>query len=211
MNPTPSPGPTLSKMRRVRVYTRLSHALRKHLLAYCAATGRSERAVIEDAVARYLANPAKDPSTSGPLDRLAQAIDADRRVRERQHRDVELLSEAFGRFLRIWTMVHAATFTQPATPEAAEGLAKQRAAGESLFKRFAANVADQFRPRSPLRPRPSGHRGQPVATRWPALTRLSATALTSPCWWSRHRRTDRGRVGPPSRSRAVCPPPSRFA
>jgi hypothetical protein len=128
----------------VRVYTRLSHALRKHLLAYCAATGRSERAVIEDAVERYLANPAKDPSTSGPLDRLAQAIDDDRRLRERQHRDLELLSATFGRFLRLWTIVHAPTFKQPATPEAAEMLSRQRAAGEALYKRLAAAVADQF-------------------------------------------------------------------
>jgi hypothetical protein len=141
---TPSPRPAVPKVRRVRVYTRLSHAVRKHLLAYCAATGRSERAVIEDAVARYLANPAKDPATSGPLDRLAQAIDDDRRLRERQHRDLELLSESFGRFLRLWTTVHAATFKEPATPEAAETLSRQRATGEALFKRFAANVAAHF-------------------------------------------------------------------
>ena len=144
MNPTESPRPAVPKVRRVRIYTRLSHALRKHLLAYCAATGRSERAVIEDAVARYLANPARDPSTSGPLDRLAQAIDNDRRLRERQHRDLEILSEAFGRFLRVWTIVHVSTFTQPASPEAAETLSRQRASGEALYKRFAANLADQF-------------------------------------------------------------------
>ncbi|HEY5147851.1 MAG TPA: hypothetical protein VII82_13845 [Polyangiaceae bacterium] len=135
----------MPKIRRVRIYTRFSHALRKHLLAYCAATGRSERAVIEDAVARYLANPAKDPSTSGPLDRLAQAIDDDRRLRERQHRDLEILSETFGRFLRLWTIVHAPTFTHAATTEAAEALSRQRAAGESLFKRFAGNIAEHFR------------------------------------------------------------------
>jgi hypothetical protein len=144
MNPAPSPRPAIPKVRRVRIYTRLSHALRKHLLAYCAATGRSERAVIEEAVGRYLANPAKDPSSAGPLDRLAQAIDEDRRVRARQHRDLELLSASFGRFLRLWTTVHAATFAQPATPEAADTLSRQRAAGDALFKRFAANVAAQF-------------------------------------------------------------------
>ena len=145
MIPTPSPRPAVPKVRRVRIYTRFSHALRKHLLAYCAATGRSERAVIEDAVARYLANPAKDPSTSGPLDRLAQAIDDDRRLRERQHRELEILSETFGRFLRLWTMVHAPTFAHAATTEAAEALSRQRAAGESLFRRFAGNVAEHFR------------------------------------------------------------------
>jgi hypothetical protein len=144
MNPTASPSPAVPKVRRVRVYTRLTHELRKHLLAYCAATGRSERAAIEDAVARYLANPARDASTASPIDRLAQAIDEDRRVRERQHRDLEILSEAFGRFLRVWTIVHAATFAQHATPDAAETLARQRASGESLYKRFATNVADQF-------------------------------------------------------------------
>lgn len=145
MTPTASPEPDVPTVRRVRVYTRLSHALRKHLLAYCAATGRSERAVIEDAVARYLANPGKDPSTSGPIDRLAQAIDDDRRVRERQHRDLEIVSETLGRFLRLWTIVHAPAFTPPATPEAAEALSKQRATGEAFFKRFMASVAEQFR------------------------------------------------------------------
>jgi hypothetical protein len=144
MSPTASPRPAVPKARRVRVYTRLSQALRKRLLAYCAAAGRSERAVIEDAVERYLASPAKDPSTSGPVERLAQAIDDDRRLRERQHRDLELLSETFGRFLRLWTTVHAPTFKQPATPEATEALSQQRATGEALYKRLAATVADQF-------------------------------------------------------------------
>jgi hypothetical protein len=145
MSPTSSPLPAVPKVRRVRIYTRFSHALRKHLLAYCAATGRSERAVIEDAVARYLANPAKDPSTSGPLDRLAQAIDDDRRLREHQHRDLEVLSEAFGRFLRLWMIVHAPTFTHPDTPEGAEARSQQRATGEAFYKRFAEAIADYFR------------------------------------------------------------------
>jgi hypothetical protein len=143
MSPTPS-SPSAPKARRVRIYTRLSHPLRKRLLSYCAAAGRSERAVIEDAVERYLANPAKDPSTSGPVDRLAQAIDDDRRLRERQHRDFELLSQMFGRFLRLWTIVHAPTFKQPATPEAAEMLSQHRATGEAFYKRLAATVADEF-------------------------------------------------------------------
>jgi hypothetical protein len=143
VNPT-TIDPRTPKARRVRIYTRLSHPLRKRLLSYCAAAGRSERAVIEDAVERYLANPAKDPSTSGPVDRLAQAIDDDRRLRERQHRDFELLSQMFGRFLRLWTIVHAPTFKQPATPEAAEMLSQHRATGEAFYKRLAATVADEF-------------------------------------------------------------------
>ncbi len=144
MSPTTAP-PSAPKVRRVRIYTRLSHPLRQRLLAYCAAAGRSERAVIEDAVDRYLANPGKDASAAGPIDRLAQAIDDDRRLRERQHRDLELLSQMFGRFLRLWAIVHAPTFKQPATPEAAEMLSQHRATGEAFYKRLAASVADQFR------------------------------------------------------------------
>ena len=150
MNPIESPRPAIPKVRknpkvmRVRLYTRLSHALRKNLYAYSKATGRSERAVIEDAVARYLAHPAKDPSASGPLDRLARAIDDDRRLRERQHRDLEILSEAFGRFVQAWTFVHGATFKEPATPEASAVVSQQQAAGEALYKRFVARVAGQF-------------------------------------------------------------------
>jgi predicted transcriptional regulator len=144
MKPTALPRRRGSKVERVRVYTRFSPPLRKHLDAYSKATGRSERAVMEEAVARYLANPDKDPSTSGPLDRLAQAIDDDRRLHERQHRDLEILSEAFGQFLRLWTIVHGPTFRDPATPEAAGMVSKQQAAGEALYKRFAAKVAGQF-------------------------------------------------------------------
>ncbi len=137
-------GPSTPKSRRVRIYTRLTHPLRQRLLAYCGASGRSERAVIEDAVERYLANPGKDASAAGPIDRLAQAIDDDRQLRERQHRDFELLSQMFGRFLRLWTIVHAPTFKQPTTPEAAEMLSQHRATAEAFYKRLAAAVADEF-------------------------------------------------------------------
>ena len=135
MNPTPLPRRRAPKQERVRLYTRLSKPLREHLYAYSKTKGRSERAVIEEAVARYLANPGKDPSTSGPLDRLAQAIDDDRRVRERQHRDLELLAEMFGRFLRLWMSAHAPMFKKPVTP----------AAGEELYLWLAASVAEVFR------------------------------------------------------------------
>ena len=145
MGPTAFPRPAVPKVRRVRVYTRLSHAVRTRLLAYCAATGRYERAVIEEAVERYLASPGQNASTAAPLDRLAQAIDDDQRLRERQHRDFELMSETFGRFLRLWMIVHAPTFTYSATAEAAETRSTQRATGESLYQRFAATVAEHFR------------------------------------------------------------------
>src|SRR4029077_2733263 len=132
------------RVRRVRVYTRLSHPLRKRLMAYCAATGRSERAVIEDAVGRYLDGKNNTASTPAPIDRLVEAMDRDQQRRDQQHHDLEILSEAFGRFVRLWTVVHAATFSDPTTPAAAAALSKQLAAGENLSRRFAAAIAQHL-------------------------------------------------------------------
>lgn len=67
------------------------------------------------------------------------AIDAERERRESAHREtyraLEVLSEAFGRFVRLWMFVDAATFKVPVTQEAAE----------SLYEKFAARVAEYFR------------------------------------------------------------------
>jgi hypothetical protein len=53
-------------------------------------------------------------------------------------------SEAFGRFLRLWMVVHAPTFRDPATPAAADAVTKQLAAGEDLYRRLAAAIAQHF-------------------------------------------------------------------
>jgi hypothetical protein len=129
----------LPKVRRVRIYTRLSHALRRRLNEYCAAAGRSERAVFEEAVAKYLAGQTGDATARTPIERLIEALDHESQQRERLHHDLELLSEAFGRFLRLWMVVHASTFQGNA-----EVVAKQRAEGEGLFRRFAAAVSAHF-------------------------------------------------------------------
>jgi hypothetical protein len=137
----PIPAKTiLPKLRRVRVYTRLSHALRRRLTEYCAAAGRSERAVFEDAVAKYLAGQTGDPMAQTPVERLMKAMDHEAQQRERIHHDLEILSETFGRFLRLWMVVHASIFQGNA-----EVMAKQRVAGEDLFRRFAAAVSIDFR------------------------------------------------------------------
>lgn len=73
-----------------------------------------------------------------------EAIDSDQQRRDQQHRDLEILSEAFGRFVRLWTVVHAATFSDPTTPAATEALSKQLAAGETIYRRFAATTAHHF-------------------------------------------------------------------
>jgi len=124
------------KVRRVRVYTRLSYPIRKRLAAYCAATGRSERAVIEQGVVQVLDGNQHNPSATTPIDRLVEAIDNDQRRRDRQHRELQALVEAFGRFLRIWFATH-----QPP-----QGEAGKRALSESelLCRQFARSVAAQF-------------------------------------------------------------------
>ena len=138
-------GPTtIPKVRRVRVYTRLSQNLRKRLAEYCAAAGRSERAVIEDAVGQYLSGHSNALART-PLERLAEAIDSDRRQGEQLHRLVEILSESFGAYLRLWLVVHAPTLQERSTAASADALAKQRAAAEDVYRRFVARIAEQFR------------------------------------------------------------------
>ena len=139
MMPIPAKTVVLPKVRRVRVYTRLSHALRRRLNEYCAAAGRSERAVFEEAVAKYLAGQTGDGAARTPIERLMEAMDHESQPRERLHHDLEILSEAFGRFLRLWMVVHASTLQGNA-----EVVAQQRVVGEGLFRRFAAAVSTHF-------------------------------------------------------------------
>jgi len=99
---------------------------------------------MEDAVGQYLDGNRNTSSTLAPIDRLVQAIDSDRQQREQLHRDLEILSEAFGRFLRLWTAVHASTFRDAPTPAAADALSKQLAAGEAVYRRLTATIAQHF-------------------------------------------------------------------
>jgi hypothetical protein len=124
------------KVRRVRVYPRLSLAVRQRLAEYCARKGITERDEIEEAIVQHLEGTSDGAKVLGRLERLALAIDAaqeraDTRQRE-IHRAIEVLSEAFGRFVRLWMFVHAAAFKQPATKEGAE----------TLYQQFAAKVSE---------------------------------------------------------------------
>ena len=127
------------KPQRVRVYPRLTLEVRKRLTEYRARKGLKERDLIEEAIRQYLDGTSDGAKVLAQLERLALAIDAERERRESAHREVhraiEVLSEAFGRFVRLWMFVHAATFKQPATQEAAE----------SMYEQFAAKVAEYFR------------------------------------------------------------------
>jgi hypothetical protein len=136
--PTPA---LLPKVRRARVYPRLDLELHRRLKEYCAQKGITVREGIEEAVARYLdgSSPDHEANVFGQLQKIALALEADRGEREQAQREthlaVEVLSEAFGRFVRLWMFVHAAAFQRPVTQEAAEG----------LYRGFAAKVAGYFR------------------------------------------------------------------
>ena len=139
MNLTLINAKAMPKLRRVRVYPRLTLEIRKRLTEYCARKGLTERDIIEEAIRQYLDGTGDSAKVLAQLERLALAIDAERERREGAHREVhraiEVLSEVFGRFVRLWLFVHAATFERPATQEAAE----------AMYEQFAAKVAEYFR------------------------------------------------------------------
>ena len=120
-----------NKVRRVRVCARLSVELRDKLARYSAASGISERTVIEDALQKHLGN-------ESDTELLLRRLDLIKRDMARDHRDLELLSEAFGRYMRLWFVAHA-----PSAGEA--GKAAARAAGEVPYRQFAQHLGTQFK------------------------------------------------------------------
>jgi hypothetical protein len=118
------------KVRRVRVSTRLAVPLRDRLTQHCAVSGLSERAVIEDALRQYL---------DGTGDRTLFLKRFDRLDKEaaRGRRDVELLSEAFGIYLRQWFAAHTPTVAEGGKPGV-------RASADAAFTRFAQHVGERF-------------------------------------------------------------------
>ena len=128
------------KPQRVRVYPRLNLEVRKRLSEYGARKGLTERDLIEEAIRQYLDGTSDGAKVLGQLERLALAIDAERERREAAHGQVHksdrgALRGPLGGSCGLWILVHAATFKQPATEEAAE----------SLYGKFAAKVAEYFR------------------------------------------------------------------
>jgi predicted DNA-binding protein len=119
-----------TKVRRVRVGTRLSLELRSRLTKYCAASGISERTVIEDALRKYLDATDDTALVLRRFDRVERALAC-------EHRDLELLSEAFGQYIRLWFTAHA-----PSKAEASMAAALR--AAETAYKQFANRLGAEF-------------------------------------------------------------------
>jgi hypothetical protein len=103
--------------------TRLRPDLRARLARYSAASGISERVIIEEALTKHF-----DGSNEGAL--LLRRLDRIDEALVRGRRDVELLSAAFGRYMRLWFLAH-----NPATQGGALN------AAEAQYKRFARDLA----------------------------------------------------------------------
>jgi len=121
------------KDRRGRVYPRISLAVRKRMTEYCARKGVTERDFIEDAILQRLDGTSDGAKVLGQLERLALALDAQQQKHDLQHRELEMLSAAFGRYLRLWFLAH-----QPPDSE------EEQRAGADMFRGFAARLAEEF-------------------------------------------------------------------
>jgi hypothetical protein len=114
---------------RVRLLPYVEAALAGRLDEYCAATDVTESAVIGAAIRQYLDGTSDATLLLRRLDRLGRAA-------ARSQRDVELLSEAFAVFMRLW-FAHT-----PTIPE--DGKSAARAIAESRYRQFVEHVAEQF-------------------------------------------------------------------
>jgi len=128
----PSPEGFASNMirtQRVRLHPYVEEALAKRLSTYCAATGIASSSVIEAALRQYLDETSDKTLILRLLGRLARA-------QVRTQRDLEVLSEAFAVWVRIW-FAH--------TPSM-EGAAKEFARGtvESRFAQFVEQIAERL-------------------------------------------------------------------
>jgi hypothetical protein len=118
-----------SKVKSVRLGTRMPPLLRDRLAGFCAASGIAECTVIAAGVEQYLDGTSDSTLVLRRLDRLGRAI-------ARTHRDQELLAEAFSVFIQLW-FAH--------TPSVAdEDKAEARATAESRYKQFVEHVMGQF-------------------------------------------------------------------
>lgn len=150
MRPSPTASPTdlappPPKVRRQRLGIRLSQPLRRRLHQYAVAKGRMESAIIEELVADHLASGGgrhTESSPASPVDRLVAAINEDRAARAADlHellRAVDLLSEAFGRFVGFWMA------TAPPLPTDESKRAAIAKASAANYEAFARSVGAHF-------------------------------------------------------------------
>jgi len=114
---------------RVRLLPYVQVEVAERLDKFCAASNATESAVVGAAIRQYIAGTSDAALLLRRLDRLGRAL-------TRSQRDLELLSEAFAVFMRLW-FAH-----MPSIPEEEKKAARSTA--ESRYRQFVEHVAEQF-------------------------------------------------------------------
>ncbi|HWW83026.1 MAG TPA: hypothetical protein VNZ26_05450 [Vicinamibacterales bacterium] len=96
---------------------------------YCEASGIAEREVFEAALAQYLDSTNDMSLVLRRLDRLGRAG-------VRAHRELEILSETFAVFMRLW-FAHTPSLTEEEKPAA-------RKDAESRYGQFVEHIGERF-------------------------------------------------------------------
>jgi hypothetical protein len=113
----------------VRLLPYVDAELAERLDAFRGASGVTESAVVEAALRQYLDRTGDSTLVLRRLDRLGRAS-------ARNQRDLELLSEAFATYTKLW-FAHTPSLPEDAKPAA-------RASGQARYKQFVAHVAEQL-------------------------------------------------------------------
>jgi hypothetical protein len=114
---------------RVRLQSYVDPATADRVDRFCASMGMSESALVKASLDQYLDGTSDAALVLRRLGRLGRAV-------ERNQRDLELLSEAFAVYIRLW-FAHT-----PSVPEDAKPGARRNA--ESRYEQFVRHVAEQF-------------------------------------------------------------------
>lgn len=114
---------------RARLVPRVSAELAERLSELCTSTNVTETAVVETALRQHLDGTSDRTLLFRRLDRLDRAI-------ERDHRDLQLLAQAFAVFMQLW-LAHAPKLSD----EERKGARKT---AESRYKEFVEHVGKQF-------------------------------------------------------------------
>jgi hypothetical protein len=118
-----------ARSQRVRLHPYVDAPVAKRLACYRTATGVTESAVVQAALCQYLDGQTDAMLVLRRLDRLGRAG-------ARTQRDLEILSEAFAIWVKLW-FAHTPNVAEDAKPLA-------RASAEARYRQFVEYVAEQL-------------------------------------------------------------------
>jgi hypothetical protein len=117
------------RARRDRITPYVEATIAQRLAAFCGAAGVTESAAVEAALRHYL-------DKSGDTTLLLRRLDRLGRAQERTQRDLELLSEAFAVWTKLW-FAHTPVIHD-------DGKHAARMTAEKRYRQFTEHLAQQF-------------------------------------------------------------------